>query len=388
MNQRLTSAAVKKLPPPAAGERIHYDDLVSGFGARITSRGVRSFVLNYRTRAGRERRFTIGRFPDWSVVGARDEAKRLRRLIDAGGDPLADIETSRDAPTMAELIDRYESEQLPRRRASTQIDYRSIIAKYLRPAFKHLKVADISFVDIDRLHRRISKAGHKRRANTVVAVLSKILSLAIKWKMRTDNPAKYIERNSEHHRRRYLRDDELARLVVALAAHPDQTVANVIRILLLTGARRGEVLAMRWDDIDLGAGVWSKPASSTKQDEPHQVPLSAPARQLLSGLQRSDSAEYVFAGAGRSGHVVELKRAWRRICRAAGITGLRVHDLRHSFASQLASGGASLPLIGALLGHATPATTARYAHLHHDPMRAAAEKVGAAITAAGKRREG
>jgi integrase len=173
-----------------------------------------------------------------------------------------------------------------------------------------------------------------------------------------------------------------------LAKHPDQDIANVFRLLLLTGARRGEVLAAKWADIDVGTGTWTKPGSTTKQKTDHVVPLSAPARQLLSEIRERQTAtkkilgEYVFPGAGSTGHVVEIKKSWRSLCKAAGITGLRIHDVRHSFASQLASGGASLPLIGALLGHSQPATTHRYAHLFQDPQRAAVEKVAAIITAA------
>ena len=149
---------------------------------------------------------------------------------------------------------------------------------------------------------------------------------------------------------------------------------------------------MEWGALDLGAGIWTKAGSTTKQKSDHVVPLSAPARQLLAEMQdeyirlhpKKPLPQYVFPGSGDSGHVVEVKKAWRAITKAAGITGLRIHDLRHSFASQLASGGASLPLIGALLGHSNPTTTHRYAHLFDDPQRAAVERVGAIITAAGQ----
>jgi integrase len=146
---------------------------------------------------------------------------------------------------------------------------------------------------------------------------------------------------------------------------------------------------MRWADIDFVKNTWSKPPSSTKQKEAHEVPLSAPARQLLNELRtqqmdkRRPLPEFVFPGSGRKGHVVEIKRGWRRICKNAGIQNLRIHDLRHSFASALVSDGASLPLIGALLGHSNPSTTQRYAHLFDSPMRKAVERVGAAIDAAG-----
>jgi integrase len=141
---------------------------------------------------------------------------------------------------------------------------------------------------------------------------------------------------------------------------------------------------MRWDDIE--DGIWSKPPSSTKQREHHQVPLSAPAQELLSAIRKRQRprAEFVFPGDGASGHRIELKKNWAALCKSAGIEGLRVHDLRHSYASQLVSGGASLPLIGALLGHSNPLTTARYSHLMRDPLKEATERVGAVISAAGK----
>jgi integrase len=214
----------------------------------------------------------------------------------------------------------------------------------------------------------------------------------VRWRMRPDNPAKGIERNPEAKRKRYLSGPEMARLTGALAKYPDKQAADIVRLLLLTGCRRGEAMAARWADLDLSTGVWSKPGSTTKQRTDHVVPLSAPARALLSDIAerharehpRKPLGEYVFPGNGDTGHVVEIKKPWRHICKAAGITGLRVHDLRHSFASQLASGGASLPLIGAILGHSNPTTTARYSHLFDDPQRAAVERVGSIIVAAGQ----
>jgi integrase len=204
--------------------------------------------------------------------------------------------------------------------------------------------------------------------------------------MRPDNPARGVEHNPEVKRKRYLSGDELTALTAALAAYPDRKVANIVRLLLLTGARAGEVLGMRWDELDLGKGIWSKPAATTKQKADHVVPLSAPARQLLAEIRarQTSAGVYVFPGKGKAGHMVAIERAWAAIRKRAGITGLRMHDLRHSFASQLASPGASLPLIGALLGHSDPTTTHRYAHLFDDPMRKAVETVGAIVDNAGK----
>jgi integrase len=312
-----------------------------------------------------------------------------------GRDPLADIEAERTAPTMAELIDRFVAEHVSRKRPSTSRFYEQMLRVHIRPHFgPHLKVTDVAFADIDTLHRKISKFGSPYMANRVVAVLSKMLSLACRWKMRDD--AKGIEKNYESKRKRYLSADELTRLSAALAAYSDPQIANIFRLLLLllllTGARRGEVLAMEWGALDLDTGIWTKAGSTTKQKTDHIVPLSAPARQLLSEMQdeyvrlhpKKPLPQNVFPGNGERGHIVEVKKAWRTITKAAGITGLRIHDLRHSYAAQLASSGASLPLIGALLGHSNPVTTARYAHLFDDPLRQATERVGAVIAAAGK----
>jgi integrase len=390
MADRLTDATVKRLPLPAKASKIHPDGDVPGFGCRVTANGARSYVLRYRVRGtGRERTFTIGDTGDWQATAARHKAKELRRLIDDGGDPLGDIETQRAAPTVTDLIERFVAEHVePRLRPESARQYRMLLNRYIRPHFgAHAKVADVAFADIDALHRKIGKSGAPYAANRTVAVLSKMFALAVRWNMRDTNPAKSIGRNYEAKRKRYLSGDELARLTAALAAHPNQQAANIVRLLLLTGCRRMEAMSARWADLDLTAGVWTKPGSTTKQKSDHVAPLSGPARQLLSEIRAEQSGrdEWVFpSSAGKAGHVVELARAWRTICEAAGIEGLRVHDLRHSFASQLASGGASLPLIGALLGHSNPATTSRYAHLFDDPMRAAVEKVGAVVAAAGK----
>ena len=168
-----------------------------------------------------------------------------------------------------------------------------------------------------------------------------------------------------------------------MAKTPDQAFKNVIMLLILIGARRGEVLGMRWDGLDLhkGKATWSKLSSETKQKREHSVPLSEPVRQLLVGIKENQPAhcEFVFPSDSECGHLVEVKKAWAALLVRAKITGLRLHDLRHSFASQLASSGASLALIGSMLGHASPVTTSRYSHLFDSVQREAAERVGKII---------
>jgi integrase len=415
MAEKLTDKLVRTLAFPAAGNRITYDGEVKGFGIRITSAGAKAFILNYRA-AGRERRITIGSFPDWSVQAARDEAKGLKRRIDVGEDPMGNRHADRAAPTMNDLADRFDEEHLAKRRPATQADYRSILRLYVRPQFGTMKVADVRHTDIERLHHRISKTA-PYRANRTVAVLSKMLALAVKWEMRTDNPARGIERAPEEKRERYLSPAEIGRLAEVLLTHKEKTTANAIRLLLLTGARRGEMLSARWSEFDLQAGVWIKPSAHTKTKKEHRVPLSAPALLLLTEMRaeadkevkRGGKAEFVFPGVGEERPLQEIKRAWLSICRTAGLaeqvekteakgkvvkgvdgkpvmvwqSTVRIHDLRHTYASILASAGLSLPVIGALLGHTQSQTTQRYAHLMDDPLRAATERVGAIVTGGG-----
>jgi integrase len=377
---RLTNRTVAKLPVPARGNRISYDDEIGGFGCRITAAGGRAFVLNYYRRAdGRERRITIGGFPEWSAAAAREEAKRLKREIDGGADPVGAYQESRAAPTVADLAARFEQDYVPRKRPSTQRVYRQQIATDILPALGRAKVAAVTHADADAFHHRLS-ARAPTHANRTLAVLSKMFSLAIRWGWRIDNPCRGVERNQEQKRTRYLSAAELRRLSVALAKFKDVSAANAVRLLLLTGARRGELLAAKWSDIDLKAGVWVKPAATTKQAALHRVPLSEAACRLLTEMREpaGDDAEWVFPARG-GGHRPHINEAWIKLRKAAGIPDARLHDLRHTYATALASSGLSLPVIGALLGHTTAQTTLRYSHLMDDPLRAATERASAII---------
>jgi integrase len=379
MAERLTDRAVKTMPPPAKASRVTWDLTVKGLGVCVTAAGSKSFVLNYRRKADRrERRFTIGSYPDWGVAAAREEARRLRRQIDTGADPLGALQAGREAPTVADLCARFVEEYLPRKRPWTQKGYRQQITTDILPALGRSKVANVTFADIDAMHRRISRRG-PYHANRVVALASRIFAMAIKWHMRTDNPCKGVERNQEHKRRRYLSADELARLIAALDKLRDQQSTNIIRLLLLTGARRGEVLQAKWADIDLAAGIWSKPGATTKQRTEHRVPLSDAARRLLLDLRGRTPTNVPWLFPASGSHRLDVKDAWESLCREADIKGARLHDLRHVFASVLASAGLGLPVIGALLGHTQANTTQRYAHLFDDPLRAATERASAII---------
>jgi integrase len=383
MALRLTDRAVKALPCPARGNRLFFDNLVRGFACRVTAAGARSFVLDYRRKTdGLQRRHTIGSHPEWAVLRAREEAKRLKREIDGGADPVGAHRETRAAATVADLCDRFLADHLPRLRPSTQVSYRQQIAADIRPTLGRMKVAAVSVADVDAWHRKMSVRA-PTHANRALALLSRMFSMATRWGLRTDNVCRGIERNQEHRRQRYLSGDELGRLAQALNTLRDRQSADIIRMLLLTGARRGETLQARWDDIDLSTGVWTKPAATTKRQTEHRVPLSEATRRLLLDLRERVPAESVWvfpAAGGNDGHRRDVKDSWAAVCRAADINGARLHDLRHTYASVLASAGLSLPVIGALLGHTTPTTTARYAHLLDDPLRRATEQAAAVIT--------
>jgi integrase len=265
--------------------------------------------------------------------------------------------------------------------------------KIVLPRLGAMKVAAVRHDDIDALHAEVSKT-RPVRANRIVEVVRKAFNLAIRWGWRADNPASGVHCNHEEKRARYLSAAELIKLSEALAAHPSQNAVNAVRLLLLTGARRGEVLSATWDQFDLDAGVWTKPSAHTKQKQEHRVPISAPARQLLVEMKTAAEARarekkhelsaYLFPARIGDGPMVEIKTAWATLCKAAKLNGVRLHDIRHTYASVLASAGLSLPVIGALLGHTQPGTTARYAHLFDNPLRAATERVGAVVAGAAR----
>jgi integrase len=256
-----------------------------------------------------------------------------------------------------------------------------------------MKVNDVTLTDTERLCRAVTEAAGPYQANRVGAIGSVLFTAALRWALRSPalgNPFKHLERHKEHHRRRYPKHDELHRLVSELAKHPDRQSANAILLLMYTGARRGEVLGMKWADISLADGTWRRKAGDLKQARDHDVPLSPQALQLLRSIANEQTekaktalGEYVFPSvASKSKHLVVIRRLWRNVVKAAELGDLRIHDLRHGFASQLVSAGASLPLIGSLLGHSSPTVTQRYAHLFSEVEREAVAAVGKIIQAA------
>jgi integrase len=202
-----------------------------------------------------------------------------------------------------------------------------------------------------------------------------MFSLAVEWGFRTDNPAMGIKSFDEQKRTRWLTVEELGRLTKALRKHPNQASANAIRLMALTGARKGEVLHASWSEFDLEAGTWTKPSHHTKQKRQEHVPLNAAALDLLKLLKKkANGSDYLFLGPNQQSPLQDVKRTWKSVTIAAKLTGVRIHDLRHTFASHLVSDGLSLHIVGKLLGHTQAQTTARYAHLADQPLREATNR--------------
>lgn len=387
------AVAAKDAPEVTKGnQRIVYDKddkaSVRGLGLRITKAGARAFIFNYRTKTGIERRYTVGRHEDWSMAAARKRAKDLRTIVDAGGDPVEDDRKLRLAETIADLAADFKVDHLPKKRPATARDYQHLIDTYIVKEIGSKRVAEVAYADVAQMHRKITRAGKGTTANRVVAVLSKMYTEAIKLGIVTMNPTKSIERNDETKRERFLDTKELENLLDALTKLEDKEAANIFRLILLTGARKSEILGATWSMFDLSDGTWTKPSHHTKQKKTHKVPLSAPARLLLTEIkaaQADEPSDYVFPAhrvstkknvTDHKPYRTNVKKAWADVMKLAKIEDFRIHDLRHSYASFLVAEGTSLPLIGRLLGHTQAQTTARYAHIDVDPLRKATDRVG------------
>ena len=448
---KITDAWLKKQAAPVLGDETIWDSELTGFGVRLfapTKRhasGARSFFINYRI-DGRERRFTIGAYPDWSAQAARDEAKELRRRIDRGEDPAKERKDRREAPTVRDLAERYKEEHLPKKADSSQVNDWQMIEREILPAIGDRKVADVHEGDIEAVHHGITERGRAVRANRVLAVASKMFSLALRrkegeeapWRNQAQgNPCKGVARNHEEGHERFFSPAELAALSDALAAYGQTPASDCLRFIMLTGCRPGEAIRATWDQFDAEPGFWVKPSAHTKQRKVHRVPLAAAAAELLERINaqrdktpRRAQSNFVFPGQSHGEPLKQLRSCWQQITERATIAlwrdakdpklaalvadlenGLRrtptagevmalaqkasvklspaphdarIYDLRHTFASVGAGGGLSLQIIGRLLGHTQMRTTQRYAHLADDPLREAAAKIGAAIAGAGK----
>jgi integrase len=386
VRNKITKRAVDRLEPGIDGsEVVLWDTEVKGFGCRVQRGGSKSYIVHYRLGSGRGapiRKLTIGKHgAPWTPEKARSEAKRLLGMVESGADPAADKIARKEAPTVADLAERFLAEHAKtKRKASTASEYKRLIDRIILPAFRKRKVGDVTRHDIAKLHHNLRETPY--HANRVLAVLSKIFNLAERWGWRPDssNPCRHVERFSERKRERMLSPAELARLGDALAAyHGSPYAVSAVKLLVFTGARLGEVLGLRWDWIDFERGQARLPDSKSGAKTLHLPP---PALAVLAELPRLDGNPHVIVGQKAAAPLVNLEKPWRAIRAAAGLDDVRLHDLRHAFASVAASSGMGLPIIGKMLGHTQAATTNRYAHVASDPVKAAAAMVASKIVAA------
>lgn len=391
MAAKITKRMVDGLEP---NERpyVVWDSELPGFGLKVSPAGRKSYLFRYRFgggRGGTSREPVIGTHGQLTPDEARRVAKAWSAEVASGRDPAVKRRTDRDAPRVEQLFERYLQEHACRhKKPSSVANDRRMIELHLKPLLGKKKVADVHRQDVVQLKNGLASTPYE--ANRAMALLSKMMNLAEAWEWRPQgtNPCQHVAKFKEEKRERFLSDDEFSRLSLALDAAEDSALLSprgtpispyaiaAIRLLILTGARRGEVLGLQWDWIDRDAGRAMLPDSKTGRKP---IYLSAKVFEVLDKVSRQKDNPYVIVGGKPGTHLVNLKDPWSVIRQAANLNDVRLHDLRHAFASVAVGAGMSLPLLGALLGHRNPSTTARYAHLADDPQRQAAAVVSARI---------
>lgn len=364
--EKLTKRLIDEVPLPASGQVFIRDSVLRGFALRVT-KGAKTFVLERRVK-GRVRRITIGPYGPLTVDQARKIAEGHVGAIAQGEDPAQTRQDRIKEPTFADLTALYEIRHLPMKRSAR--DDRSLLSSHLS-ALKTRKLSDITRNDVIVLHSKIGETA-KYRANRAVALLRKMFNLAKDWEMfHGDNPATRIHFFKEQERDRFIQPDELPAVFAAIMEEQDEYVRASFWAYVFTGARREEVLSMKWEDVSLERAEWR--ISQTKADRPHVLPLPTPLLAVLGNLTREEGNPYVFVGQNGS-HRVNIKRPWNRIRKRAKILDVRLHDLRRTVGSWLSGSGESLQLIGKVLNHSNISTTKIYARLNLDPVRVALEQ--------------
>lgn len=402
MSARLTKSVVDRAKPEQS-DYFLWDNELKGFGIKISKGGRKSYVCKYRVGNGRTaptRRMTIGAHGSpWTVDQARAEARKLLGKVANGEDPAREKQDAKKQITVAQLCDLYLDQGIATKKASTIATDKGRIARHIKPLLGRKKVLDVTRADIKRfmqdvangktsadiktgLYGRAIVRGGKGTASRTVGLLGGIFSFAFDCGMIETNPVRGIKRFADKKGDRYLSQQELVALGKALrdslldGLNP-QAIA-ILKLLIFTGARKGEIETLRWNEVDFDGGYLKLSDSKTGQKA---IPLNAGALEVLAPIARVDGSPFVFPAHRGKGHYEGTPKVWRIVRSMAGIEDVRLHDLRHSFASIAVSGGASLPIIGALLGHTNSTTTQRYAHLHDDPLKAASEAVGNRIAA-------
>lgn len=403
MAGKLTKSAIDAASPQG-NDYFLWDGDLKGFGIKIAKGGRKSYVCKYRVGNGRTaptRRITIGAHGSpWTIDQARAEARRLLGRAANGEDPAKEKQEEKKQITVAQLCELYLENGVGTKKASTIATDRGRIERHIKPLLGRKKVRDVTRADVKSFLQDIANGktsidkktglrgraivkGGKGTATRTVGLLGGIFSYAFDCGLIESNPVRGVKRFADKKGQRYLSQKELVALGQALADGEkrglNQQALAILKLLVFTGARKGEIETLRWDAVDFEGGYLRLVDSKTGQKA---FPLNAGALEILSEITSLEGSPYVFPAYRGDGHYEGTPKVWRIIRSMAGLEDVRLHDLRHSFASIAVSGGASLPIIGALLGHADSATTQRYAHLHDDPLKAASEAVGSKIAAA------
>ena len=400
---KITKRFVDRLTAGPA-DVVHWDDALSGFGVRLKPTGAMTYVVQYRNSVGQSKRLTVGRVGVLTPEEARREAVAALASVAKGKDPVAEKRAQRADLTVLALVERYLDAgraDKPTKKASSWAIDASNLRRHVVPLLGRRHLATLTKADVQKFQRDVTEGktaaevtGAKKRGRIRVrggagtawratAVLSAMLAWTVGRGFRADNPAEGVQLNKLGKRERFLTDEELARLGEALVELQKQGANSaslaIVRLLLLTGARRDEIAGAKWEHIDFQRGVLLLPDSKTGAKA---VPLAAPALEVLSKLPRDDRSPWVFPAMRGEGHHVGVPKVWRKLRKMVGLKGVRLHDLRHTHASVGVALNQSLFIVGKILGHKRPQTTEKYAHLALDPVRAAAEQTAQRLAGA------
>ena len=372
LTKRLVDAA-----DTSAAEYFVWDSEIPGFGLRVLPSGRKGYVVQYRA-GRRSRRMSLGPSTVLTCEQARSRAMAIVSAARNGEDPAAERDSGRNTITVKELAERFDKEHIAiRLKASTAGEYRRNLRRFILPALGQLSVTGITRADVAKFHHDLRHIPYQ--ANRCLEVVSKMFVMAEMWGFRPDgsNPRKHIRKYPEEKRERFLSAAELRRIGEVLREMEAERIelpAAILaaRLLILTGCRLNEIMTLKWAYVDLAERVLRLPDSKTGAKVVH---LGQPAVDLLRDAQRINGNPWVIVGTLPGKRLSDLQPFWQRVRARAGVKDVRIHDLRHTFASTAVASGQGLPMIGKLLGHTQVQTTARYAHLAVEPVRMAADKV-------------
>lgn len=371
-----TKKSLDALQLPGPGKRLYmYDTRVRGLELMVTEQGTKSFKV-YRKLNDKPVRVTLGKYPDMTIEQARNEAQKVITEMLKGKNPNDEKKKLRAETTLGELFKMYMERYSREHKKTWKYDERDV-PRFLGRWFQR-KLSGITKQEIQALHEKVGKENGLYQANRLLARIHIIYNKAIEWGWEGINPAHGIKKFKEKSRDRFLHPDELPRFFESLDMEQNDTIRDYVYVSLFTGARRSNVLAMRWEEIHLERREWLIP--ETKNGESLRIHLVDLVLELLkTRLQKYGRREWVFEGPGETGHLMEPKAGWKRILDRASIKDLRLHDLRRTLGSWQAATGANSYMIGRTLGHKTSQSTAVYARLNIDPVRDSVEKATEAM---------